>query len=147
MKKFGFIVKTDSYAGNFEREMCAYMTGRIGDCEVGEEYVETLIAEKFYNVESLPDDDVGCCRPVTIVVGNPYFEIDMTHDEKCNSLIIYFRDEPSEEQIEIMKKRAYYFPGLRQRNKQSWGIGNKEFKVLGFMLVESETISKIRNIE
>jgi hypothetical protein len=30
-----FIVDTDSYAGNFERCMCAYMTGQIGECEVG----------------------------------------------------------------------------------------------------------------
>ncbi|KKK83825.1 hypothetical protein LCGC14_2789530, partial [marine sediment metagenome] len=30
-----FIIDTDSYAGNFEREMCAYITGRVGECGVG----------------------------------------------------------------------------------------------------------------
>jgi hypothetical protein len=32
-----FVVDTDTYAGNFEREMCAYITGQVGECEVGEE--------------------------------------------------------------------------------------------------------------
>ena len=40
---YGFIVDTDSYAGNFEREMCAYMTGHIGECSVGEEYASDEI--------------------------------------------------------------------------------------------------------
>ncbi len=29
-----FVIDTDTYAGNFEREMCAYVTGQIGECEV-----------------------------------------------------------------------------------------------------------------
>lgn len=34
-KSYSIVVETDSYAGNFEREMCAFMTGHIGKCEVG----------------------------------------------------------------------------------------------------------------
>ena len=71
MNKWIFIIDTDSYAGGFEREMCAYMTGVIGDCEVGEEFA------KMYNKEVNTDglesvfidyleqraDEHGCCRP------------------------------------------------------------------------------------
>ena len=32
-------IDTTSYAGNFEREMCAFITGQIGDCGVGGEFV------------------------------------------------------------------------------------------------------------
>lgn len=37
---FIFVIDTDSYAGNFERELCAWMTGQIGDCEVGDKQME-----------------------------------------------------------------------------------------------------------
>ncbi len=33
---FMFIVDTNKYSGNFERQMTAYVTGRIGECMVGE---------------------------------------------------------------------------------------------------------------
>ena len=34
------IIDTDTYAGNFERELCAYVTGIVRDCEVGIEIAE-----------------------------------------------------------------------------------------------------------
>ena len=44
---WGFIIDTDQYAGNFERELCAWTTGQIGECEVGKEYsfVNNLIGK------------------------------------------------------------------------------------------------------
>ena len=39
-EKYLFVIDTDSYSGNFEREMCAYCTGQIGDCEVGIEHAD-----------------------------------------------------------------------------------------------------------
>lgn len=41
----GFIIDTDSYSGNFEREMCAYITGHIGDCLVGFEEAEDYLSK------------------------------------------------------------------------------------------------------
>jgi hypothetical protein len=37
LEGYVFIIDTEQYAGNFEREMCAYCTGILGDCEVGED--------------------------------------------------------------------------------------------------------------
>lgn len=65
---FAFIIDTDSYAGNFERELCAYITGHIGDCGVGEVNAARFkdeVGEPFENV-TVEADDHGCCRPVTI---------------------------------------------------------------------------------
>ena len=63
-----FVIDTDSYAGNFEREMCAFMTGRIGECEVGQrtanEFVDEF-GEKFEDKIYDAPDDHGCCRPAT----------------------------------------------------------------------------------
>ena len=56
MKKYGFVVRTNLYAGNFEREICAYMTGVIGECGVGDEYEDDELASKFQNISQEPDD-------------------------------------------------------------------------------------------
>ena len=69
MKKTIFVIDTDSYAGNFERDMCAYITGCIGECEVGEEFAQLYLqetGEKYSQFDVLLEhrpDDEGCCRP------------------------------------------------------------------------------------
>lgn len=66
---FLFVIDTEDYAGNFERPLCAYLTGRIGECEVGHKeaaaFMEETGLEPFENVTEEPDDH-GCHRPVTI---------------------------------------------------------------------------------
>jgi hypothetical protein len=73
---FIFVVDTDQYAGNFEREMVAFMTGALGGCGVGEEE-----SAQFH--EEYPDSDIGelvcdrpdehgCWRPAAIW-RSPYF--------------------------------------------------------------------------
>lgn len=66
MKKHSVIIHTNSYTGNFEREMCAYVTGHFGDCEVGSEQVEDGIQEKFEGYIRNEHDEHGCSRPVII---------------------------------------------------------------------------------
>jgi len=46
MNRFVLIADTENYAGNFEREMCAWVTGRIGDCGVGNELASKVSAEE-----------------------------------------------------------------------------------------------------
>lgn len=65
-----FVIDTDSYAGNFERQMTAYLTGKIGDCGVGSEFVRYFESEvgsskdHFDNIEQREDE--GCFRPCSI---------------------------------------------------------------------------------
>jgi len=67
-----FIVDTDEYAGNFERELTAFCTGVIGDCGVGEEHAEAFKRECPEMVKALEEivttvpDDHGCARPASI---------------------------------------------------------------------------------
>lgn len=35
------IIDTTAYAGNFERELCAYFTGQIEECYVGSEFLKS----------------------------------------------------------------------------------------------------------
>lgn len=111
-QEYGLIIKTDKYTGNFEREMCAYMTGHTGDCEVGdEESVEFLkeYPQKLAGIIKKPDEH-GCFRPVDV--------------HAYHSLIIFF-DYPIQEDtdtLNLLKSRANDYADKR-------GILVKEFKV------------------
>ncbi len=79
MKFHGFVIDTTAYAGNFERETVAYMTGQYGDCGVGaaragqarEELSQTTAGEgarlwMALHIAKRPDEH-ECCRPAGIV--------------------------------------------------------------------------------
>ena len=96
MTSYYFVIDTDSYAGNFERPMCAYMTGQIGDCEVGEKESKLFEEEegdlcKFDDLVTSESDEHGCSRPVKIYATPGWFNICGEHFRK---------DDPKE------KKRA-----------------------------------------
>ena len=67
------IVDTEQYAGNFERDMVAFITGQVGECEVGQEQATTARTELAAstlawfdnNTMQLPDDH-GCHRPANL---------------------------------------------------------------------------------
>jgi len=134
-KSYLFIINTDRYAGNFEREMCAYSTGVIGDCEVGDrqadDFIETYnktIRDFFEkNIEQRPDDH-GCYRPVEIYNNNPNI------DNEYHSLVIYFEAQPTSDMIAIMKNRSIEYGKLNN------------IKVLSFELKSEETIVKTIDI-
>lgn len=137
-----FIIDTDQYAGNFEREMCAYCTGTVGQCEVGGE-MTTLFKEDFeleddkYGednpfmdyIDNWVMDEDGCGRP-TSIWGNPA-------GDNCNSVAIFFELEPTEEHIKIMKERSSDFA----KNRPDWKdyLGDKKpMNILGFRLLKQE---------
>ena len=70
MPEWIFVIDTEQYAGNFEREMCAYVTGMLGDCGVGDEetavFDEEISDNPFANVVSQRADEHGCHRPTSI---------------------------------------------------------------------------------
>jgi len=126
---FGFVIKTSEYTGNFEREMCAFVTGRVGECEVGEEFVEDEIETQFGNVMDVPDDN-GCCRPVSLC-------------DDSNNLVIYFETKPTKHQIDLMKERAKLFNEVR-KNMDEWNK-DSDIKILGFELESYE--NKVKKIK
>ena len=134
-KSYLFIINTDKYAGNFEREICAYSTGIIGDCEVGDkqadDFIETFnktICDLFErNIEHRPDD-LGCYRPVEIYNNNPNI------GNEYNSLVIFFEEQPTQDMIAIMKNRSIEYGKLNN------------IKILGFELKSEETIVKTIDI-
>lgn len=67
-----FLVDTNQYAGSFEREMCAYITGRWGECGVGRDLARFVLARDAEELAAIEPyivgktDDHGCHRPVTV---------------------------------------------------------------------------------
>lgn len=123
---YAFVIDTDSYAGNFERELCAHVTGTIGECEAGEEYVEDLPIN-FDNVQHVADDN-GTYRPVSIwksPIKNSY-----------DSVAIFFDKKPSQEQIDFMKERSKTFiEKNKQISSESSFYRIKEFNITGYRLI------------
>ncbi len=149
-----FVVDTDKYAGNFERPMCAYMTGCVGDCEVGqdkaEEFVEDIqddrIASEFDEGVLQVADEHGCYRPVSIWPtpgwGNngmgKHAQLDGENDKVYHwpaymSVAIFFQERPSTELIDLMKKRAAEYVELYKKEK----FGEK-IKISGFRLIKHD---------
>jgi hypothetical protein len=104
MKKttYGIIIDTEQYAGNFERELCAFLTGRVGDCGVGDEYEDEN--PLFENVIDVPDED-GCRRPCSIYPTKGWFN----HGWGGN-----FKEGQEQEALEDYRKQVseYYNHGI-----------------------------------
>lgn len=117
---FAFIIDTNEYAGNFEREMTAFITGVVGECEVGDEYVDQEITEMFDEEIQHASDDNGCYRPCEVYKGD--------------SVAIFFNSKPSDALIETMKSRAYLFNDKRKQLDR-WNP-ESDIKILGFKGIE-----------
>ena len=94
-------VQTDSYAGNFERQMTAFCTGMFGQCEVGKaeanrfnKEVEDLPFEDI--IESFPDE-YGCWRPCT-----------MGGDDNTE-VLMFFGLMPTAMHLDLIASRAKVF--------------------------------------
>ena len=128
---YAFIIDTDSYAGNFEREMCAYVTGVIGECTAGADValiaLEELGSQALWFEEhavQVPDDH-GCHRPTSMW--------NNTGDTKFHSVAIFLDAIPN---LKLMADRARAFvakpPGLTGK----FELG--PCKILGFRLTKME---------
>jgi hypothetical protein len=137
---FALIVNTDQYAGNFEREFCAYVTGAIGECGVGEELAEEFQEEEpssgLFDLTSQVMDDNGCRRPVSIY----------DDGDKYNSIIIFFDSEPDEDDYAIIVRRAKQFAEERPDWRSYMGT-KKPLKLKGMRLIRNEVVRTITTLK
>jgi|SaaInlV_165m_DNA_1040744.scaffolds.fasta_scaffold27038_3 hypothetical protein len=154
MSKIYFVVDTEQYSGNFERGMCAYMTGLVGECKVGDdlihyfdEEVEDGIKDEIQSIIDEESDDHGCNRPVKAYPtegwfndgnGNHYKNTDATaHFCKrkypaYQSVAICLNEKPSQNVIDVLKERALKYGG---ENRMMEFAGMTEITVIGFRLI------------
>jgi len=72
------VIDTDSYAGNFERQMVAFMSGIVGECERGRKEAAVFKAELPGTdleevVISVRNEDDGAWRPASIYPSPRYW--------------------------------------------------------------------------
>jgi len=118
---WAFIIDTNRYAGNFERELCAYCTGHVGDCGVGQDMAEVFfkeVEEDPFEEYILPTpDEHGCCRPVSIWPTPDWSNDGMGKETRLEpgqapknpaymSVAIFFHVEPPEELCSIIMERC-----------------------------------------
>src|ERR1035437_9396865 len=75
-EQYLLVLDTEQYAGSFERDMCAHITGHVGDCGVGEHTADLAnesipqFAKNWFSNNVLnkvdTEDDSPCSRPCTI---------------------------------------------------------------------------------
>lgn len=89
------VIDTTSYAGNFERELCAYVTGQYGECGVGDKLAGKAVAEirhiDWWNDHIAHEpDDRNCHRPTSIWRTPGWFN---------NGSGDHYRDDPANYEI------------------------------------------------
>lgn len=129
-----FEIQTNEYAGNFEREMCAYCTGEIGiDDDTGKEYIPKNIPIDFKGIIKQCPDDNGTLRPCDV------------GGEKGHSVLIFFDKKPSEKHIEYMKSQATNFAKFKRENGYEWDK-DFELKEISFSGITVKTTKTHENL-
>lgn len=113
---WGLVIKTDAYAGNFERQLCAWLTGTIGMCEVGKNLIEPDIEMMFEDTICQMPDDHGCYRPVSIRFND------------TNNFVIFFQSSPSQEQMAVILERSKRIPKYK--------FMDGDFNIISMELIE-----------
>jgi hypothetical protein len=139
-----FVIDTDSYAGNFERELCAYVTGAQEEdgCSHGEKEAELFREEEPKEVQGIiaetiaqgfvEHDGRGYLSPY-VLVHTPGTE---ERGGEYNSVGIFFEAKPNGCLVHILKKRAKKYGEIHKNI-----LGEpKPFKVTGFRLIEQELV-------
>lgn len=128
---FEFVIDTDSYAGNFERELCAYVTGfwdgwtHGGDqAEVFRKEVGDINPFEGYVISAVTEDDDQPIRAHQCLEFTPRkYKVKDT----MSSVGIFLEKELTPELIAFIKARAYRFARIGR-------IFNRpvKLKILGF---------------
>ena len=131
---YAFVIDTNQFAGNFNREMCAYITGRLGDCGVGHHYADAAKTEltrdelnNFRDWLCYIPDEFACWRPTTIGDTATYGDRPSTPE---GAVHILFSETPYDDLIATMIARAYKF--VTHANQM-----NRNIEILGFCIVHT----------
>ncbi len=133
---FAFVIDTESYAGNFEREFCAYITGIIGDCEVGDiEAARFKFAfpgeNPFEDIVAQVPDDNGTRRPVTIWPTPGWFNNGVGGEFRENDPNAHkaAQEHYVSDCLKTSLERSYAAEAHNQKHKKKWEeMSKKKFE-------------------
>lgn len=139
--KYQLVVETNSYAGNFEREMTAFATGVLGECGVGEEMIESFstaavaysgLKSPFENLMEGVYDDGGCSRPTTI---------SQNHDGNYHNVTMFMHQRPSDNDLAFITQRIRSYPEYLGASQ----CEAEDLEILGIKLnrIEISTVTEV----
>ena len=147
------IIDTEQYAGNFERQMCAYITGQVGECGVGqgipEEYAKYIKYLNWWeNHVVLEKDEHGCSRPASIwpTLGwfnngmGGHFKDTQKNESKAIEKAIQSMREYNKGQLEMVQKR------IDENNFETTKYGWTKKACEDFVLKCEEDIKKLSKL-
>lgn len=137
-------IDTNQYAGNFEREMCAYITGQYGDCGVGDDIANTekpnIQNYDWFNQHVVQEDDDSayvCRRPCAIWPTQGWINDGMGTE---------FKDTPENRQL--AKESAYTSMVAYHKNQKDLveqRLADKNFDARWTEEACTRTLSSIQN--
>lgn len=138
-EKWTLVVETNGYAGNFERALCLYVTGKAGEYSDGPCY--DPYAALFRKECGLADDADPVNFPFSdLVVEEPVEFNGRYHPDFCEmdpnkttDVRIFLDRRPAKEELAALKKRALAFPAARRKVEDN----RERFKVTGFHLLKT----------
>ncbi len=107
-KEYYLVIRTTAYAGNFERELCAHLTGALRDCNVGSEFVEKEVKRLFTGYMTTEMDDKRMWTPVNI--GYYHQDVGLNNQD----VVIYLRDDLPQALKRLIKERLETFNDKRR---------------------------------
>lgn len=153
-----FVIDTNLYSGNFERQMVAYICGAVGQCEVGKKesdiffnQVDPHVAHILRDNTNQQPDDHGCFRPASIWTtprrygtSEGAFDGDPVENRGYpvyESVAVFFTDLPTNQQSQLIKDRAYDF--VTYYHSEMGRIGDKLLLYIkGFRLLNQTILTR-----
>jgi hypothetical protein len=89
--KYRVIVSTNTFAANFDKELCAFTTGQIGECKIGIDRRYRASAEVREMFEKAMERRVGA---------DDYWRPVGPNAKDANAFELYFKEKPTQEMID-----------------------------------------------
>jgi hypothetical protein len=135
--EYHYVIRTNGYAGNYERELTAFVTGLTGDSMVGEDYAksaikrssETYIDELQEKINSQCDDEHG-------------MNFCSLYGSKADDLLIIFNQRPSKKDLGFLEAGLRLFASVYEQKEKEF-VPKGSVKILGWELMEARTGYKL----
>lgn len=146
--KWTIVVETNRYAGNFERMLCAYVTGRCGENarHLAPPYLEMFKKEmgvaEDAEEEDWPFADLVEERVVDLN-DNPFQNFCEICGKDRMSVRIFLERQPTKEEWDTLVARAHAFPAVSNKAKF---LPQKRLKIAKVRLVKTTTTTEDEDV-
>lgn len=124
------LITTNCYAGHFEKDLTAYITGHTGECTTGieaaEDFRKNVEDDTLFSELAFREDDEGYSMPCAVW--------------RNNSIAIFFDEKPLPAEIAVMRQRIGMYNQYREDSAQD-PINIKFYEL---SLVETKQYTQIK---